>query len=385
MSPLGSDLGVQAEKSVKVRGASGPGSVRGLVARAWLAASVVSAAASAAAAEPLPDVSIVGSPTSRVTLDDDCMRALRDCCCPGWTHYAVFDALFLQRNAQIGDRPLVVNLDTGAAAISTQDLQPSIGNGVRVFYGSLVTDSFGWEIGYLGVYGMFGEATATGNQNLEMAPPLGPSIPALDFADSARATYLSTLSMAEFNLFRYDCRTECGPRCRENCHCVDWLAGFVWAGLDERAGLTTVCCDPPEPTRYAVRSSTNYFGPQVGMRGRRQWNRWAVEGFWKTAVCGTSAYQAADPILSEGDVVVRDAQSATTGGVAFIGSLNGTLVYRLTDVWGIRAGYNLIWLTNGALAPVQWDFTDTDSSGSRINDNGTLFLSGVNLGLEARW
>lgn len=338
-----------------------------------------------AAVDRLPDVPAFAEPMAAAPLDDDaCMRALRDCCCPGWTHYAIFDVLFLQRNAQVGDRPLVMNLDTDLPAISTQDLQPSIGSGVRVFYGSLLTESLGWEIGYLGVYGMFGEATATGAQNLEMAPPLGPALPTPDFADTARATYASSLSMAEVNLFRYDCCQECGPRCRPNCHCVDWLAGFVWAGLDEQAGLSTFCCDPPEPTSYNVRTSTNYFGPQVGMRGRRQWNRWAVEGWWKTAVCGTSAYQAADPIVAE-SVVVRDATSATAGGVGFIGNLNGTLIYRLTDVWGLRAGYNLIWLTNGALAPVQWDFSDTASSGTGINDNGVLFLQGVNLGVEARW
>ena len=351
---------------------------------AAVAACLTATIPAAASVEPLPEVPSFTETAARLD-DDACMDALRDCCCPGWTHYAIFDVLFLQRNAQIGDRPLVMNLDSGLPAITTQDLQPSIGSGFRVFYGSLLTESLGWEVGYLGVYGMFGEATATGAQNLEMAPPLGPAIPALDFADSARATYLSTLSMVEVNLFHYDCCQECGPRCRPNCHCIDWLAGFVWAGLAEQAGLTTVCCDPPEPTSYNVRTSTNYFGPQIGMRGRRQWNRWAVEGWWKTAVCGTSAYQAADPIVSETGTVVRDAQAVNGGGVGFIGNLNGTLIYRLTDVWGLRAGYNLIWLTNGALAPVQWDFSDTAASGTDINDNGVLFLQGVNIGAEARW
>ena len=83
--------------------------------------------------------------------------------------------------------------------------------------------------------------------------------------------------------------------------------------------------------------------------------------------------------------VVRPGRSATDAGVGFIGGLNGTLVYRITDVWGLRAGYNLYWLTNAALAPTQYDFGAFVDSGARINDNGGIFLHGANLGVEARW
>jgi hypothetical protein len=121
------------------------------------------------------------------------------------------------------------------------------------------------------------------------------------------------------------------------------------------------------------------------MQGRREWRRWAVEGWWKTALCGTSAAQASDPIVGTIDGSRRDARSARDAGLGFIGNVNGSVVYRITDTWGLRCGYTLIWLTNAALAPAQWDFTDTPTSGSGINDNGTVFLHGVNLGLEARW
>ena len=316
--------------------------------------------------------------------DEACSDALRCLCCPDWRRYAIFDVLFLQRNNQAGNQPLVFNTDTGDTVMTVQDLQPSVATGARVFYGELVTDTVGWEVGYTGVYGMFGSAAVTGFENLDLPPPLGLAVNNFSDADQVRATYWSTLNLAEFNVFRYDCRAECGPRCRRSCHCIDWLAGFVWAGLDEQANIEALCCTPPEPANYAVRTTTNYFGGQVGMRGRREWNRWAVEGWWKTALCGTSAYQAADPIvgtISGG----RPAESASTAGVGFIGNLNGTLVYRLTDVWGLRAGYNLIWLTNASLAPTQWDFGTAAGAGTGINDNGVLFLHGANLGVEARW
>lgn len=322
---------------------------------------------------------------------DVCLEALRDVCCPDWRRYAVFDVLFLQRNNQTGDRILVSDADTGLPAITSRDLQPALATGVRAFYGSLVTDDLGWEIGYLGVYGMFGEAEATGPDTLEMAPPLGLAVNNFQNAESARATYWSTLNMAEVNLFAYDCCQECGPAgCgltngRPSCHCIDWIAGFVWAGLDEQASLSMACCSPPEPASYTVRAATGYFGPQLGMRGRRQWQRWGVEGWWKTALCGTSASQSADPIVGTISGQERPAESASAIGVGFIGNLNATLVYRLTDAWGLRAGYNLIWLTNAALAPTQWDFDTAEGAGADINDNGGIFLHGANLGLEARW
>lgn len=319
-----------------------------------------------------------------------CIRELRRCCCPSWTHYVIFDALFLQRTNQSGDQPLVID-GSGAPLITAQSLQPSIGTGLRLFYGSLITDSIGWEIGYLGIYGMFGQAAAVDAANHNAPGPLGLAVNNFNDADTARATYWSGLGMAEVNVFRYDCCAECGPTgcpltsCRPSCHCVDWLAGFVWAGLDERASLTFTCCDPPEPAGYTIRTTTNYFGAQIGMRGRREWRRWAVEGFWKTALCGTSATQAADPIVGEISGLERDAVSASRAGVGFIGNLNATLIYRLTERWGLRAGYNAIWLTNAALAPSQFDFNTAVGAGTGLNADGVVFLHGANLGLERRW
>ncbi len=355
-----------------------------------LAGLVFPSGSTAAPADPASDSALIGATLDDAfrgpILDNDaCQQALRSVCCPNWTHYAIVDVLFLQRSNQTGDRPLVFDADTGDTVIGTQALQPSIGTGVRLFYGQLATDTLGWEFGYTGLYGMFGQATATGDGNLEMADPLGLAVNNFQDGDSARATFWSGLNMAEFNVFRYDCRSECGPHCRQSCHCVNWLAGFVWAGLDEQAGITMACCDPPEPASYAVRTNTNWYGAQLGMRGRREWQRWAVEGWWKTALCGTSGYQAADPIVGTISGLERPAESARTSGVGFIGSLNATAIYRLTDTWGLRAGYNLYWLTSATLAPSQWDFNTAEGAGTGINDNGTLFLHGANLGLEARW
>ena len=64
--------------------------------------------------------------------------------------------------------------------------------------------------------------------------------------------------------------------------------------------------------------------------------------------------------------------------------LNITAIYKLNQRWGLRAGYNMLWLTGVALAPSQWNFSIPEAV-TAINNDGGLFLYGANLGVEARW
>ena len=76
--------------------------------------------------------------------------------------YAVFDALFLQRNNATVDRPVVVDSTaTSVPIIASGDLQSTIGSGARLLYGNYGENDIGWEVGYLGVYGMSAAKTAT--------------------------------------------------------------------------------------------------------------------------------------------------------------------------------------------------------------------------------
>ena len=83
--------------------------------------------------------------------------------------------------------------------------------------------------------------------------------------------------------------------------------------------------------------------------------------------------------------IIRPARRLTDTGVGFLGDLNYTVTRRLNDTWCLRLGYNMIWLSGVALAPDQWDFTNTATSGTTLVGGGGLFLHGVNLGLESRW
>lgn len=332
-----------------------------------------------------------------------CNAPCQSGCCPDWSRYAIFDVLFLQRDNSLINRPLVLDNGladpsaAGSTLMTTRDMQYATAPGVRVFYGEYLPNNIGWEIGYLGVYGMYADSLVTGSDTLQLPGDLG-EIPSSGFgdADAVQATTASTLNMAEFNLFSVCCcRTggKCAKlpwdRCQCACTCTNWLLGLRWAGLDETATLDTTCCEGDPPSPYRVTTNTQMIGPQVGYRRRKEWACWAYEGWAKVGLMGTllSQSQAAlyEPFVGLDPVLVRGPRSSSRGSVGMIGDINFSVIRRLNDTWGLRMGYNLIWLTGAALAANQWDFTNTPTSGTTLVGGGSLFLHGANLGLEARW
>lgn len=331
--------------------------------------------------------------------DEACLAAVRGMCdcCPEWNNYFVFDALFLQRDNATNGQPIAVGSgdspNPGVPLLTTQSMQFATAPGVRLLYGHRGPNAVGWEVGYLGVYGMFADAAIADPDMIAVPGDLGTGVPGWATADVERPTYASALNIVETNVFLYDCCRERVPcaklPCRRECHCrcTDWIGGFFWAGLNEQANLNVICCEGEEPTAYSVNTASNLFGAQIGMRRRADWCRWAFERTYKVGLAGASLYQSAGPITSSRapGQVFRDPQSAWLGGAGLLSQINLTAVYRINSQWGLRAGYNLIWLAGVALAPDQWDFTDTSTSGSQLVNGGSLFLHGANLGLERRW
>lgn len=310
----------------------------------------------------------------------------------GWESYALFDVLFMQRDNTANDGPLVLNGDTLATAIGSQDLQFPTAPGIRTTYGQHGPDGVGWEFGYLGVYGMFADAAAAGNGNLEITPPLSSDVASLAGASAARATYGSVLNSAEANLLvtaRHCRRPRPSGYEFDSVPCfltVDWLAGFRWAGLDEQATLAFGAVPAALIDGYSVRSSSNLFGGQLGVRGRAAWRGLAVEGWAKAALAGSVLAQSQDAIVDAvtGDVYrsARGSRTDTPGGIFDLGA---TLAWRLSDTWSLRVGYTNLWLTGVALAPDQFDFSTDTTAGTTLDANQTLWLGGGSLGLEARW
>ena len=314
--------------------------------------------------------------------------------CPGYRLYATFDALFMARYSGIASRPLAFNENTGATVLGTQSLQWGFVPGVRTFFGERKPGGCGWEVGYLGLYGMNTSAQVFGAGNLIAPGDVGTNAPQFNSADLMNVNYLSTLNMAEANIFWYDCcgTNPCQSGCKDNacepscgsCRCIDWLAGFRWAGLNESANFNSTCCGLTETSVYGVRTTSNLFGGQVGVRARQDYAHWACEGWLKVGLAGVWMGQTQAPIIDfASGLPYRDGSNSSASAMTGFADANASAIYKINRTWGLRAGINAIWLGNMALAPNQWDFSQTSSVNS-INP-GSLLLLGANVGAEARW
>lgn len=243
----------------------------------------------------------------------------------------------------------------------------------------------------MGIYGMSALRSATGDRNLDIAPPLSSQVASFRDASFAQASYGSAINGAEANLLA---TSEFFHLPRINAYAadqiphvamVDWLMGFRWAGLEEQAAVSLSGAGPTT-SRYAVRSSSNLFGGQVGVRGRVDWERWGLEGQAKAALAGVSLSQSQSPVTDAitGEVF-RSARGARGGDVGGIFDWNVTLVRHINDVWSVRAGYTMLWLTGVALAPDQFDFSTSTLAGTTVVGDKTVWLQGATLGIEGRW
>lgn len=314
---------------------------------------------------------------------------------PAETVYTTFDVLFIQRDDDASSQPLALN--SGVPLITANEPSYAVQPGIRAFSGFIDETSRGWEAGYLGIWDMTARKEIAGpNVYAPEQLPLIPNAEGFRDRELATAAFSSTINSAEVNrIWRTsDSGFNRGGRYPWQ-RCVgyergtfDWLFGFRYVGLDE-SGSMTYAGGPliPAASAYSLQTSSNMFGVQVGQRSRWQSVNWAFETVAKAALTGNALSQSQREIV---DVItpsqpVRPAASSAGGSVGFVGDLNLTVVRRINDVWGIRAGYNLIWLSGVALAADQFDFTATSSSGTTLVDGGNLFLHGANLGLEARW
>jgi len=312
--------------------------------------------------------------------------------------YVIADALFLQRNNATQEQPIVVNAtNTNLPVVTANGLNAQIGTGARLFYGDYGSDGLGWELGYTGVYGMDVNRWFESDADILQAGGQPGFAEATGLIDGERAdvSYRSQINSIEANTVFHS--FDGGPDRRspypwqrspgyDGGH-VDWLLGVRWAGLEEAAQLAITPGGYPTANTYDVQTSSNLFAAQVGTRGRWAWQNWAFEGWMKIGIAGSVLSQSQSMFDQLTPQPYRGPRSSDDLGMGMIADMNASLIYRLTDTWGLRIGYNLFWLTGVALAPDSWDFAANDGpdAGTEIRSTGSVFLNGANVGLEARW
>jgi hypothetical protein len=330
-----------------------------------------------------------------------CNKQCRQCCqcdCSrcgcDYDTYLLVDFLFFKRNNATSGA-VVTETTSRDPKLTTRSTNPGTAPGIRLFGGRLRKNGIGWEFGYTGVFGMFGERTARGSGDLQVPPPLGSLVNGWTNLDAVRSTYTSSLNMCEVNIFTSETTVKGGPRSPFPWHRVhgtfehefQWLGGFRWAGFNDVANLhvdVNAGASNNDGT-YSITTNSQMLGPQIGFKTKRRWNNWSTEGWAKTMLAGTFLNADSAPIntLASGGDPYRPQASARDVGVGFIGDMNYSIVRRLNRKWSLRAGYNLIWISGVALAPNQFDFSSTNTI--TLAGASNVFLHGANLGLEACW
>ncbi len=291
-----------------------------------------------------------------------------DCCCSTW--FARIDALILTRDNASINQPVVLTDDTDEVVLTTRDLNFGWDAGPRAFIGNYYRGSGGWELGYFGINGRTATASAEDPNNLDIPPPL--SAVANDF-DNANAMTLSwnwRINNAEFNLFN-----DSEP--------FQFLAGFRYFNLDEQFNIRAEDADG-DVSDYHLSTSNTLFGAQIGARAYREWYRLGLGATGKAGIFGNDAIERQIVRDNNNVTVLRDARGRVTT-TSFVGDIDLFLTYRISDIWRLRGGYYLLWVSDVALAPDQLDFSFNTASGTQVRDSGSVFFHGATAGIEATW
>lgn len=160
------------------------------------------------------------------------------------------------------------------------------------------------------------------------------------------------------------------------------FAGLRAVFVNERLGWTA-SSQEDGTGRYLVATHNNMVGPQVGAEvfyERAYW-RFGVRTTAGALVNWASQSSRVNILDNNGQPLVpnRD-EFAKQHTLAFAGGFNFVGEYRFRPRFGLRVSYDLLFLTDQALAQNQLTFFP--STPPQISDSHSLFFQGVSLGFE---
>jgi hypothetical protein len=215
----------------------------------------------------------------------------------------------------------------------------------------------------------------------------------VDYNNFAQITYTSSLQSAELNILRKV------PLVPERLS-VSLLFGVRYIVILEDLQYdthSTVVMSPPNPllpgtSNNSIHVSTdNYMvGPQIGARFELYTdNRWWINTEIKAAVLNNSAATFNDytNTINGGSPPGREVNSVRESHTAFAGDLSITAVYRWTQNFTTRVGYQALWLEGTALAPDNFNtnINIVRQGPAQLNHDGGIVYHGPFAGIELGW
>jgi hypothetical protein len=163
----------------------------------------------------------------------------------------------------------------------------------------------------------------------------------------------------------------------------EWLTvilGFRYIELSEDFGA--IFNTGGGTSFYNINTNNHLLGFQLGGEAHI-WQRgdWSVDGWVKVGVFANSADQST--FENAAAIGGGTAMAGATGDqTAFASELGLNVLFQMTDLLALRAGYQVYWLDRLALAPEQLDNTNPAIPLATLDMTGDLFLHGGFFGLE---
>jgi hypothetical protein len=173
-----------------------------------------------------------------------------------------------------------------------------------------------------------------------------------------------------------------------------WFGGFRWAKLRDKFQffsdvqahfdpINSVNVDAAQAD-FRAETDNNLYGGQLGCQlGASLLPGLNVTGQLKAGVYGVQSdlnnylltTNIADPVTENGD----------SSDTALLAEAGAYVTYQLHPLWKIRAGYQCMYFDGVALASENFNVQSNAGGPLPVNDNGSAFLHGGTLGLEAGW
>lgn len=283
-------------------------------------------------------------------------------CWPQWNLQA--ESIFLWRDNDARNRSI--------GLLNPQNIDFDAGIGPMITLGLRADASHGWEGRYFSALEMNGGIDSSSSNfqfaHLDLTAPgfNGPVFYALQYQSdlhSAELNYVHTWDrFSVLGGFRF-------VRLSEN---FEWRTG--------RAGISSEVISGS----LGMHTDNDLYGGQVGARWRQNYQRLFCDLTGRAGVFANEANQSVN-FRGFGYLDPSEIDGSTTydNAVAFVGDLNLSAGCRLTSVWAIRAGYNLMWIDRVALAPDQ--FHGFGFENQQVAIDGSVFLHGANVGFEGQW
>ena len=296
---------------------------------------------------------------------DSCNQFLN--CNPQSTWTTQFNWLYMTRTKS-SSFPLLIDAG-GSTLVNAKDLDYGWNSGFDVALSRKTRNGSNVELRYFQINGW----TADFSAPFVATNAIATNLPS-PLAGAGTVNYLGQSALYSFEINLVD-RSVNNER-------MQFSLGFRWLELSENLAQTFTPGGPPDT--FIIDTNNHLYGGQLGLQGVfYDGPRLNVIGWGKAGLYANVADQSTD-VVSGMVLLSNGARDTAASLVAETGAL---LEYKMFPRASLIGGYQLLWISGGALAPDQLPNMDSIAAGLVPTglDQSTAFYHGLFAGVDVHW